>query len=65
MDWTSDVMAGSKQFRAAIGTWATDYSVRYRAGFAPRPTLDDARTDLQQWSRTYWAGEELAAPSIS
>ena len=60
MDWESDVMVDSKNFREGIGTWAKDFSVRYRAGSGPKPTLADARSDLQRWSKSYWARQTFA-----
>jgi hypothetical protein len=48
----------AKDFRQGITLWARQYALRYRDAPSPKPSMDDAREDLQRWSGSY-CGRDL------
>jgi hypothetical protein len=49
-----DGIRDARIFRQALAKWARGYSLRYRHGIGPKPSLADARQDLRRWSSRYW-----------
>ena len=48
-----DAIGEASELGRAIRTWARAYATRYHGAPDPKPSLEDAREDLRQWTTLY------------